>query len=343
MYNTFDPNKSTRNYNCRVRESVVNGVKQLSLDNRYLHVSVLPGKGTDIVEFLHKPLDLDAMYHSWTGVRDPARRMPTSPDPGGVFFDTYEGGWQELFPSIGTATTYRGAKLPFHGEVHSLNWDYCVEKDAEDEVTVKFSVRTIRTPYLLEKWLTLRSDEPALHIRERATNEGMAPLQFSWGHHPALGPAFLDGSCTIELPAGEKRLHPYPGTRLKPGDYRWPNAMLDDGAPIDLSKVLPPEKKCPIEFGVTGLREGNVEVRNHNHGLAFGLKWDVRQLPCIWFWEPDCGGQDYPSFGRDYCLGVEPWTNLPEPLASLAERGAGVHIAPGETKELELTAYCRTF
>jgi len=227
--------------------------------------------------------------------------------------------------------------------VHSLNWDYCVEKDAEDEVTVKFSVRTIRTPYLLEKWLTLRSDEPALHIRERATNEGMAPLQFSWGHHPALGPAFLDGSCTIELPAGEKRLHPYPGTRLKPGDYRWPNAMLDDGAPIDLSKVLPPEKKCPIEFGVTGLREGNVEVRNHNHGLAFGLKWDVRQLPCIWFWEPDCGGQDYPSFGRDYCLGVEPWTNLPEPLASLAERGAGVHIAPGETKELELTAYCRTF
>ena len=151
-----------------------------------------------------------------------------------MFFDTYEGGWQELFPSIGTATTYRGAKLPFHGEVHSLNWDYCVEKDAEDEVTVKFSVRTIRTPYLLEKWLTLRSDEPALHIRERATNEGMAPLQFSWGHHPALGPAFLDGSCTIELPAGEKRLHPYPGTRLKPGDYRWPNAMLDDGAPIDL-------------------------------------------------------------------------------------------------------------
>ncbi len=327
MYRVFDPNRPRRNYNCRIRESIVGGVRQLSLDNRFLHISVLPGKGTDIVEFLYKPLDMDFMYHSWMGIRP----------SGGDFFDPYPGGWQELFPSVGAGGECGGAKLPLHGEVHALPWDVRIEKDAEEEIIVKFSVRTVRTPYLLEKWLTLRADEPALYIRERATNEGRVPLRFSWGHHPALGPAFLDENCTIEIPGDSLRLHPYPGTRLQAdGEYTWPRALLDDGTPIDLSRVLPPENRCLTEFGITGLTAGEVEVINHSHRLAFGLRWNPEQLPVLWFWQPNCGNENQPSYGRDYALGVEPWTNLPgEPLA--------VPIAPGESKELELTAYARAF
>jgi len=342
MYNIFDPNKPMRNYNCRVRESIVNGVRQISLDNRWLHIAVLAGKGTDIVEFLYKPLDMDVMFHGWNGVKSPAVNHGTSPTPDGVFFDCYNGGWQELFPAIGASSPYMGVKLPYHGEVHSLNWDVQVEKDSEEEVVVKFSVRTPRSPYLLEKWMTIRADEPALYIREKVTNIGQVPLQFMWGHHPALGVPFLDDSCTIELEGDNIRLHPYPGTELDAdGEYHWPNGKLADGTAIDLRRILGPEKKCNMEFGVTGLSRGHVEIQNHNYNLAFGMDWNIDQLPCLWFWEPDCGCAEYPTFGRDYCLGVEPWTLLPGDLADFAARGEGVHIAPGESKELELKAYCR--
>lgn len=344
MYNIFDPNKPMRNYNCRIRESFVNGVRQISLDNRWLHIAVLAGKGTDIVEFLYKPLDIDAMFHGWNGIKNPAVNHGTNPTPDGPFFDSYNGGWQELFPSIGVSSPYMGIQLPYHGEVHSLNWEWAIEKDTEEEITVKFWVRTPRSPYLLEKWMTLKADEPALFIRERATNIGQVPLQFLWGHHPALGRPFLDDSCTIELPEGKIRLHPYPGTELDAtAEYFWPMGKLTNGEAIDLRRILGPEKKCCMEFGVTELPRGHVEICNHNYKLAFGMDWDAEKLPCLWFWEPDCGCPEYPTFGRDYCLGVEPWTHLPGNLAEIAKQNAGVHIAPGESKELELKAYFREF
>src|SRR5664280_887828 len=74
-----------------------------------------------------------------------------------VFNDGFEGGWQECLPNGGISVMYKGAQLPFHGELLALPWEVTIVEDRPEIVSVRFSVRTLRTPFLLEKVLTLRS------------------------------------------------------------------------------------------------------------------------------------------------------------------------------------------
>ncbi len=39
------------------------------------------------------------------------------------------------------------AELGIHGEVCIAPWEVQIEKDTEEEVTVKFSIRTVKTPF----------------------------------------------------------------------------------------------------------------------------------------------------------------------------------------------------
>ena len=168
--------------------------------------------------------------------------------PRSSFLDFYEGGWQELFPSIGDDCEYSGAPLGTHGEVCLLPWEYRIERDDPEEIGVRFRVRTVRTPYLLEKNLTLKSEDPTLYIEERVTNEGVENLQFMWGHHPAFGPLFLDESCQIEVPLPcSARTVPYElgehWVLPKDKEFDWPKIKGLDDKIWDVSKVLPPESK----------------------------------------------------------------------------------------------------
>ncbi len=42
----------------------------------------------------------------------------------GAFLDVYEGGWQEIFPSVNDPTNYKSANLGFHGEIMYMPWNY---------------------------------------------------------------------------------------------------------------------------------------------------------------------------------------------------------------------------
>jgi hypothetical protein len=241
-----------RNYGCRIREYLYRDLKTVILENELLRISILVDKGTDIFEFLFKPLDLDVLWHSFNGIRSPGNLITGRVAPGSSFLDFYEGGWQELFPSIGDDCEYLGAPVGTHGEVCLLPWQYRVERDDPEEIAVRLRVRTVRTPYLLEKTLALRSEDPTLYIEERVTNEGVEKLQFMWGHHPAFGPLFLDESCQIEVPLPcSARTVPYElgehWALPKDTEFDWPQIKGLDGTLWDVSKVPPPESKTSLK------------------------------------------------------------------------------------------------
>jgi hypothetical protein len=48
-----------RNWGARARQVVLAGYEALILENAGLRVTVLVGRGGDVVEFLHKPTDTD--------------------------------------------------------------------------------------------------------------------------------------------------------------------------------------------------------------------------------------------------------------------------------------------
>ncbi|MDQ3863462.1 MAG: DUF4432 family protein, partial [Actinomycetota bacterium] len=191
-----------RNWGARVLEYDYKGMRTVFLENEKLRVGVLAGKGTDVVEFNYKPQDTDFVWLTAGGVRSPTSYLSTSPDPLASFVDYYPGGWQEVFPSGGAPSSYLGARFGQHGEVANLPWDYELVEDTESAVAVRFSVRGQKTPFQLEKKVSLRSSETSLAVEEEAANESGVPVRAMWGQHVALGRPFLEEGCKIRLPRG---------------------------------------------------------------------------------------------------------------------------------------------
>ncbi len=81
--------------------TIVNGHLAVCLENEQLRVGVLPHKGGDIFEFVHKTAGgsehVQVLMQSPWGLKPPRHRPPLD------FLENYEGGWQELFPNANDA------------------------------------------------------------------------------------------------------------------------------------------------------------------------------------------------------------------------------------------------
>ncbi len=330
-----------RNYGCRVSDDYLyRGLRMVVLENPRLRVSVLADKGTDILELLYKPLDIDFMYRAPAGIRNPAMFVPTISNPGGAYLDFWEGAWQEAFPTGGWAASYKGAEFGLHGEVSLMPWQYSIVEDTVECVAVYFWVRTCRTPFLLEKVLSLHGEEPVLRIWEKVTNEGQVTMDFMWGHHPVIGPPFLGDDCEVTVPAATVIIPDpaaWPASRLKKGTYAWPFAEDHSGQKIDLTKVDPPGAGTAEAAYLTDLSEGWFALRSQRHQLAFTMSWPRELFPWIWYWRVSGGERNAPFYGRNYSLALEPFTSYPPNFKEAIAAGTQKTLRPQESLEGEIS------
>jgi galactose mutarotase-like enzyme len=287
---------------------------------------------------------MDFVWLTAGGVRNPTSYLSTSPDPLATFMDFYPGGWQEIFPNGGAPSSYLGAGFGQHGEVSNLPWDYEIVEDEEDSVAVKFSVKTQKTPFYLEKELRLRSGESRLLVEETLTNESEMSLHAMWGHHLAFGRPFLEEGCRIRLPEGAtviphgRPTHPE-GRRVK-GDrnYAWPFAAGVSGEEVDLS-VLPEPGTLPEMLYLTDLSDGYYEIENPEKGLGLRVRWDVGQMPYLWFWQEYGASGFYPWYGRHYNIGLEPFSSFPtNGLEEAVDNGTALSIGARERRRFSFRA-----
>src|SRR5450830_669530 len=119
-----------RNYGCMLNtELFYKNLRIAVLENEYLRISVLIGKGTDIFEFLYKPKDIDYMWLSPFGINSASKFIPTVSSSEGNFMDFYEGGWQEIIPNFGKGGIYNNVEEGLHGEVCLIPWQYQIIED----------------------------------------------------------------------------------------------------------------------------------------------------------------------------------------------------------------------
>lgn len=260
-----------------------------------------------------------------------------------VFNDAFEGGWQECLPNGGVSVVYKGAQLPFHGELLTLPWDVEILENRPEVVSVRFSVRTLRTPFLLEKTLTLRSGRPVVEIRERLTNLAAEDMDIMWGHHPAFGPPFLDDTCRIDVPpcrASTERMEPWNGGQLEFGtSFEWPMAPLRGGGVRDLSRIPGPAAKTADLVFLHGFEEGWYGITNGRRGVGFGMRFDAKLFSYIWFWHVWGGMPGYPWYGLNYNCALEPWTSWPDGgLLRAIDNGSARRIGGHGTVETRLLA-----
>jgi hypothetical protein len=324
-----------RNYGCRYHEVIYRGFKTLVIENEKLRISVLVDKGTDIVELLYKPMDIDFMWRSPVEV-DGLNKNPFSKEmDSGAFLDVYEGGWQELLPSITSPTNYKGMGLGFHGEVLLLPWNYHIVEDSPYELKVKFQVRMRRTPFFVIKYLTLRSDSSVIEFEETVENEGDEEFKFMWGHHPAIGKPFLDENCVIDLPepaVGQIYQVDFSGNSpFKPDtEFKWPNIKDKDNNMVDLSRVMSPEKKTAFNMYVKNLKAGWYGLTNLKKHVGFGMKWDIEVFKYMLIWSVYRGFYNFPFYGRTYNIALELYSAIPDSLEEVIKLNRAICLKPGE-------------
>lgn len=329
---------------CRINDQIrINGVPAVSLENRYLRVVVLTGKGTDILEFRHQASGTDVLFKTPWGVKNPQTHVQDTPEPSAPFMDFYPGGWQELFPNAGSPCRYKGAAWGFHGEVCKVPWESAVLENAARQVALKCWVRTVRAPFLVEKTLRVKADQPALEIEETITNEGEEPMDFMWGHHPAFGAPFLDEHCRLYAPAGGvETAHALPARQLLAPQMRFgsfPVVHTPDGSAFDIARMHAPSAAFAHLSYLTDLTEGWYCLVNERTRLGFALRWDACLFRFLWLWQEFGGTAHYPWWGRGYCTGIEPHSSIPGlGLESAMERGTQLTLAPKASLSTQLRA-----
>lgn len=325
---------------CRVSTGSASGWASLVLENDLLRVSVLPDKGADIYELVDRRTGIDVLFKGPWGLQPPGS-PPLEGSGEDEFMWNYEGGWQELLPSVNDACTYRGKRIPFHGEVASLPWEYEVLQSEGDEAAVRLWTRCRQTPFRLERLMRLRRGSPELVLEGTVTNDSGERAHFVWGHHCVVGPPFLEAGCRLEIPARTIVTTPVlwePETaRIAPGQRSaWPDAPLRSGGTVDLREIPGPETESHDDLYATDLEAGRLVVRNPRLGLAFRLEWDAAVFPWIVLWQPYGGARAKPLAGS-YALGIEPWTSR-LPLEQAVEEGVAIELVGGARLETTLVA-----
>jgi hypothetical protein len=336
-----------RHYGCRINDRfTLHGYRALILQNELLQIILLIDKGSEIVQFLYKPLDIDFLWRAPNGLRDSRFFIPTGGSPMTPFMDHWGGGWFEVLPNGGPGCNYQGAELGYYAETVNIPWEYQILEDTPERVSVALWVKTYRTPFLLQKTLTLEAHSAVLHIQEKLTNQGRESLDFMWGHHPVVGAPFLDESCRLFAPACKVEvLHAEDGPDYRMGLHQegtWPVILDRNGAPLDLQVIPPPSARTMDNCYLKGFTEGWIAV-NKPGQVGFGLAWDPNVFRYVWVWQALGGGLGYPWYGRTYNMGIEPWTSYPcAGLVNAVERGTALHLEAGENLEAWLCAVAFT-
>jgi hypothetical protein len=292
-----------RSHGCRLEtETTLWGYRALVLQNELLRVTVLVGRGADIVEFLYKPLDIDFMWASPGGQR-PRDSVYPPQDPKNCFGDYYAGGWQELFPHGSRTVEAYGADLYQHGEVWGLPWDVRVDEDRPERVSVTLTVRTRQLPFVLERRMSLTAGSPVLELDESAHNLGRFPLEIMWGHHPAFGAPFLSPDCRLYAPTTTLNYDLKGRTTFPAGEWK--------GKREDYSKVPGPSSGLGRMLYLEKLRDGWYALVNPKLKVGFGMRWDVKRFPVVWIYQQCNAAPRSPHFGNGYMAAVEPFSHLP--------------------------------
>lgn len=333
--------RTQRNWGTRIHDVIYRGMRLLILENELVRVGVLAGKGTDIIELNYKPMDLDFAWLAPGGVRNPNTIASTSADPTASFRDTYPGGWQEIFPNGGAPSSFDGASHGQHGEVFNVPWDVSVIEDTEDFVAVRFTVRTRKSPCLLEKTIHLHSGTAGFRLEERLVNESPVRVRAMWGHHITFGQPFLRPGCTIRVPDGITVIPHHEdvaagGRRVSGTDlFPWP---LDPGNGIDLSVV--PERGSPSDVVyLTGFSEDAwYEIMRAEKDIGSRVEWDASLMPNLWFWQEFGASTGYPWYGRNYNVGLEPFSSFPSSgLAEAVANDSALCLEPRQGRTFRLS------
>jgi hypothetical protein len=300
-----------------------NDIGTVILENELLRAVIMPELGAKIWQLTYKPRARELL---WRHPRLKPRKLPFH----SVYDDTFFGGWDELYPND-MPEELNGERMPDHGEVWTLPWEYALEQVAADEVTVRLWVETPISPSRMEKWITLRSGEAKLRFHHRLTNTGQTDQPFLWKLHAAM---VVDECSRIDLPAGRMYIEDFgpPRNGRTQISYDWPYLTDDSGARHDMRQALPASAQVNEFQYATELSAGWCALTDTRSRVGFGLAFDVGVLPSCWLFAT------YGGWRNLHTVVLEPCTGYPISVNEGVERGTHKVLGAGQSIECGVIA-----
>jgi len=325
------------------------GVDAAILENDCLRIVLLPGKGSDIIEFRDKRRDVNVLFDpSWEWT-PPADRQVPAEDVTTWQTDHYPGGWQLNLPIAGYGAEIDGSRYGLHGESALVSWDATTLRDDEEAVTLGLETDLVRYPFTVEREVTLTAGEPTLRIEETVTNVGEVDLEYIWQQHVALGPPLVGPGARLDVPATRGRVEDYgdgqANSRLESSaSFDWPEAPRNDGGTVDLATDFP-ERDAEIHdvAFATDLDAGWYALTNAELDLGFALTYPTDPFECLWYWQPFGGYPDAPFYKRNYNVGLEPTTAYPSGNLLEAQRANDTIDVLGAGESVSASFTARTY
>ena len=330
-----------RNYGCRIKDNILyKGMRTVFLENDVLRAGILVDKGTDIFEFLYKPMDMDFIWLYPWGFVDPKDYQITKNQTGGRFMDFYEGGWQEIFPNGGSPCGVSGAEFGQHDEVALLPWEYEIIEDKKERIEIKFFVKTRLTPFLLEKSIKIEAGIPEIKISERVINKSPVDIKVIWGHHLAYGKPFLEEGCRVNISAKKCLTYNMPGVLDSNiplnKEFVWPILPTIDGKTIDLSIIQPESTNSSKFLYINEIEAGEYEILNEKRNLGIKVEWDKKIMPYLWFWQEFNKSTGYPWYKMARVFGLEPFSTNTSGLDNTINKNKELVIGGDSEKDFHI-------
>ena len=296
------------------------GFDALRLSNGLVSVTVVPAMGGHVASLLDVAAGREWLW------RNP-RLTPRLAPYGAWFDDWWSGGWDEIFPS-GDASTLRGDRLPYMGELWCLPWSVTSVDVAADgsSAAVTISVDGNIAAARFTRVFTLRAGEPVLRVAYRIESLDVLELPFTWGIHPAFA---VHGGERIDHTASVMRVgvSSSPSMGTEGSSYTWPSVL---GASSPVSVVQPREAGVFGGHWATDLREGWLALTDPVARRGIGYVFDRAVFPHAWLW------QVYGGFRGHHHLALEAWTSMPMDLEGALAAGTARTLAPGAVLETDV-------
>jgi hypothetical protein len=294
------------------------GLTCVRIENELLAVDILPQRGANIFRVIDKATDTDVLWKS-------PRVAPHLAALHSDFDDHWAGGWDDAFPGGRASRNRYGDLIPYMGEVWTQHATWHVDATGSDEVTVTTSVVTPITPARFVKTLSIRTGQPTISLSYEITNIGYLPFDYNWGIHPSLA---VRPSWRFDIPATHGIVDEAGGELLGVTGqrYDWPHL---NG--LDLRDAMGPEKGAFALHYLTGLTAGWVAATDRASRRGFGLCFDRKLFPVVWFCLVYGGWRGY------YQALIEPWTGYPSPLDEAVAARQARSLEPGERVSAEVT------
>ena len=308
------------------------GHEIVEISSPEIHLKVSLTRGAEILELRSKRLDLDLLWH---GHEDIVRHRPTVQSieaPIGKFLDHFSGGWQEVLPAAQYPIEYKGAPIGSHGEVALLSWEFRILEDSVDSISVEFSVNLRRFPLRLVRIMTLRNGQ--LRFDESVENVSGEEVEFQWGQHLVIGGPFIDPGMEIIAQPGERIEIPnYPGPTYRykvQSESEWPSAIDSSGATVDAS-IFGEDDGTDGHLILGPMKEASVIFRNHTLATDIRVLWEKKVFPYCWIWMVLGGIKEWPLWGRERLITIEPFSSPVISLTEAIEQGSALRLGAHES------------